>query len=115
MEDIKDEQRLFQRFSARFPVKIKDSRDEFGTKMFLRDASAEGVKVTSRERMFINDKISLSVKLPDGNEPLNINGRVVWIKSKEPNILWDVGLKFHQVSLMSMQRLFQFVTEEPQL
>ena len=50
--------RMFERFSARFPVKFKHSRNDFGTEVFLRDASAEGVKVTTKEKMFIKDRKS---------------------------------------------------------
>ena len=102
--------RVFERFSARFPTKFKHSFNDFGTEVFLRDASAEGVKVTTKEKMFMNDSVSLLVKLPDGKEPLVLNGQVVWMKSKSPD-LWEVGLKFHKVNLMEMQRMFKLVQD----
>ena len=108
-----DDKRVFERFSARFPVKYKHSRNDFGTEVFLRDASAEGVKVATKEKMFLNDSVSLLVKLPDGQEPLTLNGQVVWTKSKPPD-LWEVGLKFHKINLMEMQRMFKLVNDTPQ-
>lgn len=108
-----EDKRIFERFSARFPVKFKHSRNDFGTDVFLRDASAEGVRVATKEKMFLNDSISLLVKLPDGHEPLMLNGQVVWTKIKSPD-LWEIGLKFHKVQLMEMQRMFKLVNDTPQ-
>jgi len=109
MKIIDKDQRIFERFSARFPVKFKDTRDEYGANVFLQDASAEGVRLTTRERLFVHDHISLDVKLPDGTDPLVLNGQVVWIKTVEPDQLWSVGLKFSRVDLMKIQRLYKFV------
>jgi len=109
MKTKEKDQRLFERFSARFPAKIKDSRDDFGTKVFLRDASALGFKLTTREKMFVNDNVTLEIKMPDGNDPLQLSGQVQWIKTKEPNMLWDLGFKFHKVNLMNVHRLFKFI------
>ena len=105
-----EDNRIFERFSARFPVKFKHSRNDFGTDVFLRDASAEGMKVATKEKMFLNDSVSLLVKLPDGHAPLTLNGQVVWTKTKSPD-LWEVGLKFHKINLMEMQRMFKLVQD----
>ena len=100
--------RVFERFSARFPVKFKHSREDYGSQVFLRDASARGARFSTSQKMFLHDSISLEVKLPDGNAPMVLNGRVVWTKTKETN-QWDVGMEFHKVNLMSMQRLYRLV------
>ena len=109
---INDDQRIFERFSARFPVKFKDTREEYGTSVFLHDASAQGARLTTHERLFLNDYVSLDVKLPDGTDPLILNGQVVWIKTIEPNQVWGVGLKFRTVDLMKIQRLYKFIERE---
>ena len=103
----KIEHRLFDRFSARFPVKFKHTRTDYGSEVFLRDASAQGVKISTRERIFLNDSVSLEVKLPDGSEPMTLNGRVVWMQNKSPT-LWDAGVELHEIDLMEMQRIFKF-------
>ena len=102
-----EDQRIFDRFTVRLPVKFKHSEEDFGTEVFLRDASAEGVKVTSRQRLFPNDIIFLMIKLPDAEHPLTLSGRVMWVQPKESN-QWDAGLRFHKISLMSMQKLYKF-------
>lgn len=72
------ERRIFDRFQFRFPTKFKDSRADFGNDVYLRDASANGVNILTRDRLFINDRIALEVELPDGNDPLVLSGRVMW-------------------------------------
>ena len=101
-----EERRIFQRFSARFPVKFKDTREEFGAEVFLRDACAQGVRILSKERFFLEDQISLEVELPDGGEPMVIDGHVVWAKLLDLS-LWDIGIQLSQVKFLKMQRLFK--------
>ena len=104
--DFHDEKRrIFERFSSRFPVKFKDTRCDFGTDVILRDLSAQGAKITARERLYINDSISLEVELLDGKGPMEIRGQVVWTNEKDPN-LWDVGLKFYKVNFMDLWRIY---------
>ena len=109
IDSKKKDKRVFERFTARFPVKFKHSDDDFGKDIFLRDASAEGLRIATTHRMFVNDCISLTVQLPDGFSPLVLSGRVVWTLSKTPT-LWDVGLKFHRTQLMEMRRIYKLVT-----
>ena len=101
-----EERRVFERFSARFPVKFKDTREDYGTDVFLRDASAEGVRILSKERFFLDDQLALEVELPDGGEPMVLNGRVKWVKLLDLS-MWDIGVQFPEVKFLKMQRLFK--------
>jgi len=101
-----DERRIFERFSARFPVKFKDARDDYGTEVFLRDASAKGIRILSKERFFLDDQLALEVELPDGGEPMVLGGHVVWVKFLNLS-LWELGIQFSQVNFLKMQRLFK--------
>lgn len=101
------ERRLFERFSTRFPTRFKDYRGNYGVEVFLRDASASGVRITTRERMFLDDPISIEVQVPDGGSPLQLSGRVAWSKPVSAN-MWDVGLNFPKIHLMKMSRLMKY-------
>jgi Tfp pilus assembly protein PilZ len=101
-----EERRVFERFSARFPVKFKDTREDYGADVFLRDASAQGVRILTKERFFLDDQIDLEVELPDGGEPMGMSGHVVWVKIMNMT-LWEIGVQFSQVNLLKMQRLFK--------
>lgn len=103
-----EKRRTFERFVARFPVKFQHGRGDYGQDVFLIDASAQGVKFTTKKQMYLHDSISLEVELPDGKKPLELNGKVVWTKKRAPD-LWDVGLEFHKIQLMQMQRMFKQV------
>jgi len=105
-----EERRVYERFSARFPVKFKDAREDYGTDVFLRDASAQGLRILTKERFFLEDQISLEIELPDGGEPMVLSGHVVWAKFLNLS-LWDLGIQFPQVDFLKMQRLFK-LTEE---
>ena len=101
-----EERRVFERFSARFPVKFKDVRGDYGTEVYLRDACAEGIRILAKERFFLDDQLSLEVELPDGGEPMILNGRVKWVKFLNLS-LWDIGIQFPEINFLKMQRLFK--------
>lgn len=100
------ERRLYERFPARFPAKFKDARADFGQEVVLRDASASGINILTRERMFFNDKIAIEIELPDNESPLVLNGRIVWSKPANASA-WESGMQFEQVNFMKMQRLYK--------
>ena len=104
---MNEERRVFERFSARFPAKFKDSRNEYGTDVFLRDASASGAHIITTERMFLDDPVALEVEVPDGSTPMVLRGRVAWSKPSNA-AMWDIGLQFARVNFMQMHRLFKF-------
>lgn len=102
-----EERRLFERFAARLPAKFKDSRQNFGSSLSLRDASAQGLRLISRERVFIHDSVSIEVKLPDNESIMTLRGEVVWVKRVE-NSFWDIGIQLYKVDLVALSRLYQF-------
>ena len=102
-----DDRRIYDRFTARFPVKFKDAREDFGSNVFLRDISAEGAKIVSKASIFLNDKVDLLVELPDGHDPLALSGRVVWMRGVNPST-WDAGVKFNKIDFMATQRIFKY-------
>lgn len=110
MSIITEDRRSFDRVLARFPAKFKDSRNDYGTDVFLRDISAEGAKMSTRQKMFVHDSVAVQVKLPDGYDQMILSGEVVWSKPQNDR-QFEVGLKFHKLSLMGLQRLFRFCIE----
>jgi len=105
-----DDRRIFDRFMARFPVKFREAREDFGTNVFLRDFSADGAKIVTKNSLFVNDNIDLLVELPDGHEPLGVRGKIVWAKKGNP-ASWDAGLKFDKVHFMDAQRVYKYCRE----
>ena len=102
-----EERRIFERFHTRFPAKFKDSRNEYGTDVFLRDASVSGARILTSERLLLDDPIAIEVEVPDGGSPMVLRGKVVW--SKTANVaMWEVGLQFPEINFVKMSRLLKF-------
>ncbi len=97
---------MFERFSARFPVKFKDAHEDYGTEVFLRDVSAQGIRILTKGRFLLDDQLSLEVELPEGGEPIILSGRVAWVRFLNFSFLWELGVQFHQVDFFKIQRLF---------
>jgi hypothetical protein len=108
MGTFTNNKRVYERFSARFPVKFQHAHNGYGSDVFLRDASARGARITSKQRLYLHDGVSLDIELPDGKGPLQLNGWVVWTKVNGPD-LWDAGLEFHKIDFMKIHRLYRFV------
>ena len=101
------ERRLFDRFEARFPTRLRNTSVAYGTDVFLKDASGTGACLTTRQRMFLDDIISLEVQMPDEFEPVVLNGRVRRVRQVMGG-LWEVGVEFHKVDFMRMHRLVRY-------
>ena len=100
--------RLFERFQARFPAKFKDARDDFGSVLNLRDASAFGMRLATKEKLYLNDIVTIEIRLPDGHAPMVLKGEVVWSKSTTP-ASWEAGIKLNKIDLVHMSRLYRYV------
>lgn len=110
MTAVSQERRIFERVSARFPTKIKDSRNDYGTEIFLRDVCAGGARLVSKERIFVNDSLALEVELPDGRGPIVLNGYVAW--SKPHDMMWEIGITFHKIDLLKLHRIFRLTLQD---
>lgn len=104
--DTHDDRRLFERYSVRFPLRCQNDESSFETRLFFNNFSASGLRFFSKDRFYLNDNLSLEVVLPNSAAPLVLNGEVVWCRPHAEG-MWDVGLQFHRVDLMHVQRLFQ--------
>ncbi len=114
--DSIEDKRSFDRFSAKFPAKysyiFKGYSEEFGSRVHMCDASAEGVGLVSKEAKHPEELVAFEVKLPDGKSPMKLNGNVKWCQRRQDKS-WDLGLKFCEISFMQMSRLYTAATENP--
>jgi hypothetical protein len=99
------DQRIFQRSLARFPTRFKDTRTDFGTHVSLRDVSAGGAKIVTRERVYLCDRLTLEVKVPDRPLPIHLRGEVIWVK-KSTFGFWEAGLKFPKAQFLPLRQFF---------
>jgi Tfp pilus assembly protein PilZ len=101
------ERRIFERLPARFPTKFHNSSEDYSSDVFLRDMSATGVRIATREKLFLNDMVALDVKLPDGQAPVPLNGRVCWVRGVAPHV-FEAGIEFHKVNFVRIARLTRY-------
>ena len=106
IEEKVDDRRLFDRFHARFPAKVKDSRETFGHSLSLRDASAQGAKFHSHEPFNLREHLTIEIKIPDGTEPLVLRGDVVWVHELSAAD-WEIGLKFREIRFSRLAHLYE--------
>lgn len=99
------ERRIFDRLVARLPIRFSESEQNFSNEVYLRDVSASGAKLVTRERLIPQERINFWVQIPDGKEPLPLSGKVVWAQEAERDV-WETGISFEKIRLMDLHRVF---------
>jgi len=99
------ERRIFDRMVARLPIKLSETEENFSNEIYLRDISASGAQLITKQRLIPHEKVDFWVQLPDGKGPLPLSGKVVWAREAERDI-WDTGIIFEKVRLMDLHRVF---------
>ncbi|MCK5580197.1 MAG: PilZ domain-containing protein [Candidatus Omnitrophica bacterium] len=99
-----ENRRLFERFRVDVPVRFSGVIPKTGPEMFLTNASANGARFSGSIFVKENDIVMLEVDVPDGHDPLILNGRIVWSRKNKSN-MYDVGVEFHDVHFMAMRRI----------
>lgn len=105
-EHIKNK-RVFERFPARFPARFKNELEGFGRIVSVEDACAGGVRLSSKIPLNVHEDVSVEVKLPGDENPLDIQGKIVWARQITDSEEWEAGVKFHQISLVYISRLYE--------
>lgn len=101
------ERRLFERIDVKFPLKINSKDSAFDAETYLRDISAGGAKIITRQKLETDKEINCWVSVPDGCEPLHFYGRVAWLRNVGKDI-WDAGICFKDIRLMDCHRLLKY-------
>ncbi|MBF0618776.1 MAG: PilZ domain-containing protein [Candidatus Omnitrophica bacterium] len=107
---VPNDNRLFERFPARFPARFHDTDSAYGADVLLRDASGSGLRIATRQKLLLDDRLSLEVELPDGKDAVVLSGRVRWIHNTSPQLA-EAGIELHKVSFMRMHRLVKYSIE----
>ena len=62
----------------------------------------------SKKCVIEDDRVSLIIEHSNSSDQISINGKIVWTKSKTPN-LWDVGIQFSDVTVTKVQEMFKML------
>ncbi len=77
----------------------------------LQDISFAGAQISFSENLRLNDKLEISIAIPDEGAPLHCQAKVVWQRAVEgvgarPFVC---GLYFTQIKSRDRDKLFQYV------
>lgn len=109
--DSFSENRIFHRFPTNCLARYKNSHDSSEGEVILRNASAQGLKVVSKNPLYVNDFISFAIDVPHSSLPLNVRGEIVWSKRDEKHY-WNIGVKLQKIRFVEMSRLYDETSED---
>lgn len=98
-----EDNRIFERFKARFPLRflnLSDNREGQGS---TQDISAKGVGIVTKEQLRPNTPLEMWLEIPDRGEPLYMRGEVVWSISQGLDE-YRTGINLEKADLMGLSR-----------
>ncbi len=98
------ERRIFERFNVEIPVKFRslDSNIEGSGKIINISAGGGGMIVTTKY-LLPGTPLEMQLFIPDDKNPLDANGKVIWLKIMEPTVFL-AGVQFDKVDFMGIAR-----------
>jgi len=103
---MNEDNRIFERFSARFPLRFIDLRDNREGIAEVRDVSAKGVGMVTEEQLLPNTALEMWLQIPDKGEPLYARGQVVWSKPQGINA-YRTGINLERADMMGLSRVLR--------
>lgn len=103
-----EDRRIFDRFTAKFPVKFINLRENKESEALTEDVSAKGIGFTAKEELQLRTPLEMWLNIPDKGEPLYTRGEVVWSRMVEPN-KFRVGVNLEKADLMGLSRVLRVV------
>ena len=71
---------------------------------FTRDISGSGLRFITSERVAKrNDSLEMWIDTPNSSDPVNIKGKVIWLKEVGMDV-WDLGIHFNRVRLLNLSK-----------
>ena len=100
-----EERRMFQRFNIEIPVEFRsldDKKIEGKGKIINISAGGGGMIVTTKY-LLPGESLEMQLFIPDDKNPLDANGKVIWLKIMEPTVFL-AGVQFDKVDFMGIAR-----------
>jgi hypothetical protein len=107
MEQEKNQdRRIFDRFTAKFPLRLINLRENKESEALSDDVSAKGIGFTATQQVQLRTPLEMWLKIPDKGEPLYTRGEVVWSMMVEPN-KYRIGVNLERADLMGLSRVLR--------
>lgn len=101
-----EDHRIFERFTAKFPINFIDLIGNKEGEGAIEDVSAKGVGFSCKEELPPRTPLEMWLKIPDKSGPLYTRGEVVWSKMIEPNNC-RIGVNLEKADLMGLSRVLR--------
>ena len=109
------ENRKFVRWDVKSPMRLKvpgsKETDAQERMALLRDISFAGAQFSVSESLRLNDKLEMFIEMPNEDNLINCQGKIVWQKSAEeggsPHFI--CGLLFTQLQDPDREKIFYYV------
>ena len=106
-----DEHRIYVRsnLSTMIIYKMQSKPDE-EKRCISVDISPTGMKVFARELIKSDEILELSFTLPEDENPIEVQGKVMWIKDREENFS-ECGIEFTSIDDESISKINSYVKQ----
>jgi len=94
-----EERRKFIRLEIPIELKYLIEGSPVRKEVVTKDLSCDGLRFVSEERIEEGASLELNLAIPNANNPVHINGNVVWVKrvSTEDGSPFEVGIEFIKI------------------
>lgn len=111
------ERRLYPRAKLGASIRYKPYNIEGGLQVFregrVADISEGGLLLEAPEKLSVNDKLELKLKLPDVSHFMLLRGTVVWIKDVGPSLwLYNCGISISEIDTNDRKQIAKFVASQ---
>ncbi len=100
-----DDNRVFARMKARFPLRYLDPVSGKEGEAETVDISANGLGLVTRSNLGPNTSLEMWLRIPDQHAPLYARGAVVWSKPSGSPVQTRLGVKLEKAELMGLARI----------
>ena len=104
--DYMEDQRIFQRFNVKFPVRLLDLNSGNEISAEANDVSAKGIGLALQQEVTANTPLEAWLSIPARGEPLYARGVSVWSREVGEN-QYRLGMDLEKADLMGLSRILR--------
>ena len=101
-----DDQRIFERFPVRYPVRILNLDNGNESAGQTVDISAKGLGLTCDQELSLRTPLEIWLQVPHKGEPLYLRGEVAWSKAVG-SVNYHFGVGLEKAELMGISRFLR--------
>ena len=103
-----EDRRIFERFTARFPLRFLSAVENKEGQAVTRDISAKGVGFVTDEELVPHTGLEMWFEVPDKGEPIYARGQVAWLRRAEP-AKFRAGVELEKADFMGISRVLRAI------